>query len=224
MKLSKIAKLCVRAKRVYLYEDEARGVQWIGDGYALYPLYMMPDLSPETVLRVLDVKEKDWSKIAINTVPLPGSLDLADGTDEDKLLPPPGLSIGYAGEVLEPARFSCGLRFVNPLHLAPVEDQDQLMLYERESTDGEPYIVAKTGLMVQAVIMPRLITDEELLNRLQTLAAELGQTIATHGDRTAAEDDKDYVNRGWCNLERDGLPACEQQRLPWATDDNGEVI
>ena len=72
--------------------------------------------------------------------------------------------------------------------------------------------------------MPRLITDEELLNRLQTLAAELGQTIATHGDRTAAKDDKDYVNRGWCNLERDGLPTCEQQRLPWATDDNGEVI
>ena len=181
MKLSKIAKLCVRAKRVYLYDDEARGVQWIGDGHALYPLYMMPDLSPETVLRVLDVKEKDWSKIAINTVPLPGSLDLSDGTDADKLLPPPGLSIGYAGEVLEPTRFSCGLRFVNPLHLAPVEDQDQLMLYERESTDGEPYIVAKTGLMVQTVIMPRLITDEELLNRLQTLAAELGQTIATHG-------------------------------------------
>ena len=50
------------------------------------------------------------------------------------------------------------------------------------------------------------------------------QTQKTHGDRAAAADCEDRVNRGWCNLERDGLPTCEQQRLPWATDDNGEVI
>lgn len=33
MKLSKIAKLCVRAKRVYLYDDPERGIQWVGDGH-----------------------------------------------------------------------------------------------------------------------------------------------------------------------------------------------
>lgn len=223
MKLSKIAKLCVRAKRLYLYDDPERGIQWIGDGRSMYPLYMMPELTTETVLRVLDVKDKDFDKIAVSKADLPSHIDCSDGTD-DKLLPEAGISIGYASEVLEPMRLSSGLRFVNPLHLAPVEDQDQLMLYERESTDGEPYIVAKTGLMVQAVIMPRLITDVELLNRLQTLTAELEQTIKTHGDRAAAADCEDRVNRGWCNLERDGLPTCEQQRLPWATDDNGEVI
>lgn len=35
MKLSKIAKLCVRTKRVYLYDDPERGIQWVGDGHGL---------------------------------------------------------------------------------------------------------------------------------------------------------------------------------------------
>lgn len=39
MKLSKIAKLCVRAKRLYLYDDPERGIQWVGDGRSMYPLY-----------------------------------------------------------------------------------------------------------------------------------------------------------------------------------------
>lgn len=223
MKLSKIAKLCVRAKRVYLYDDPERGIQWVGDGRSMYPLYMMPELTTETVLRVLDVKDKDFDKIAVSKVDPPSHIDCSDGTD-DRLLPEAGISIGYASEVLEPMRLSNGLHFLNPFYLAPVQDKPDLMLYERETAAGEPYIVAKAGLMVQAVIMPRLITDEELLNRLQTLTAELEQTIKTHGDCAAAADCEDRVNRGWCNLERDGLPTCEQQRLPWATDDNGEVI
>lgn len=85
MKLSKIAKLCVRAKRVYLYDDTERGIQWVGDGRSMYPLYMMPELTTETVLRVLDVKDKDFDKIAVSKADLPSHIDCSDGTD-DKLL------------------------------------------------------------------------------------------------------------------------------------------
>lgn len=200
MKLSKIAKLCVRAKRLYLYDDPERGIQWIGDGRSMYPLYMMPELTTETVLRVLDVKSKDFDKIAVSKADLPSHIDCSDGTD-DKLLPETGISIGYASEVLEPMRLSSGLRFLNPFYLAPVQDKPDLMLYERETAAGEPYIVAKTGLMVQALIQPLSVTDYELLDQLETLARELRQMMQTD------ETDTDT-----------------HMALPWAANENGEVI
>ena len=204
MKLSKIAKLCVRAKRAYLYDDTERGIQWVGDGRSMYPLYMMPELTTETVLRVLDVKDKDFDKIAVSKADLPRHIDCSDGTD-DKLLPEAGISIGYASEVLEPLRFSTGLRFLNPFYLAPVQDKPDLMLYERETDEGEPYIVAKVGLMVQAIIQPLSVTDEKLLDQLETLARELRQMMQT--DRETAATDAD---------------AC--RALPWAVDENRECI
>lgn len=200
MKLSKIAKLCVRAKRVYLYDDPERGIQWVGDGRSMYPLYMMPELTTETVLRVLDVKDKDFDKIAVSKADLPRYIDCSDGTD-DKLLPEAGISIGYASEVLEPMRLSNGLRFLNPFYLAPVQDKPDLMLYERETAAGEPYIVAKAGLMVQALIQPLSVTDDKLLDQLETLARELRQMMQTD------ETDTDTY-----------------RALPWAVDENGEVI
>lgn len=186
MKLSKIARLCVRAKRLYLYDDPERGIQWVGDGRSMYPLYMMPELTTETVLRVLDVKDKDFDKIAVSKADLPSHIDCSDGTD-DKLLPEAGISIGYASEVLEPMRLSSGLHFLNPFYLAPVQDK--------------PYIVAKAGLMVQALIQPLSVTDDKLLDQLETLARELRQMMQTD------ETDTDTY-----------------RALPWAADENGEVI
>lgn len=200
MKLSKIARLCVRAKRLYLYDDSERGIQWIGDGRSMYPLYMMPELTTETVLRVLDVKDKDFDKIAVSKSDLPSHIDCSDGTD-DRLLPEAGISIGYASEVLEPMRLSSGLRFLDPFYLTPVQDKPDLMLYERETAAGEPYIVAKAGLMVQALIQPLSVTDYELLDQLETLARELRQMMQTD------ETDTDT-----------------HRALPWAVDENGEVI
>lgn len=83
----------------------------------------------------------------------------------------------------------------------PVQDKPDLMLYERETAAGEPYIVAKAGLMVQALIQPLSVTDDKLLDQLETLARELRQMMQTD------ETDTDT-----------------HRALPWAVDENGEVI
>lgn len=64
--------------------------------------------------------------------------------------------------------------------------------------------MAKAGLMVQALIQPLSVTDDKLLDQLETLARELRQMMQTD--------------------ETDETDTDTHRALPWAVDENGEVI
>lgn len=49
---------------------------------------------------------------------------------------------------------------------------DVLELYERRTTDGAPYIVAKAGFLLQAVIMPYDVINQQFVESLQALTRE----------------------------------------------------
>lgn len=57
--------------------------------------------------------------------------------------------------------------------LSPVSDVlDVLELYERFTPNGTPYIVAKAGFLLQAVIMPYDVINAGFVERLQRLARD----------------------------------------------------
>ena len=63
--------------------------------------------------------------------------------------------------------------FIQSRYLSPVSDVlDVLELYERFTPSGTPYIVAKAGFMLQAVIMPYDVINAGFVERLQRLARD----------------------------------------------------
>ncbi len=52
-----------------------------------------------------------------------------------------------------------------------------LELYERITTGGTPYIVAKAGLLLQAVIMPLDIISQQFVEGLQTLTRQCALSL-----------------------------------------------
>lgn len=178
MVIKEIAKLCKERKNIQLFADRRNRVQWISDGIAAYPLYGMPWLDEDTVLTVMDIEEKDREKYRVKAEEeIPDEIHTEDTDDTEKILPPPGLSIQYKGQLWQPAITSMGLYFFNPKYLRPLKDlEEPPEIYEREAESGTPYLVAKAGLMVVAVILPRQ-HGEELLQCLTTLAQELRNTI-----------------------------------------------
>ena len=74
---------------------------------------------------------------------------------------------------MKPIHTTRGLVFIESRYLAPVADVlDVLELYERRTTDGAPYIVAKAGFLLQAVIMPYDVINQQFVESLQALTRE----------------------------------------------------
>ena len=83
MKIKKVEAICKSDKRIFLYEGD--GVQWIGNGMAMYPLHNMPVLDEKTIFTLFDVAEKDREKYQLRTDPLPSVIDVSDSTETEVL-------------------------------------------------------------------------------------------------------------------------------------------
>ena len=154
MKIKNIAAICKKNKSVVLFErrnDEGDvTLQYIGDGGAVYPAIGLPMLDEESVLAIFD--------------------DI-DGTE--KPVEREAISIVYSGRTLKPLRTRRGLVFIESRYLSPVSDvMDVLELYERITPSGTPYIVAKAGFLLQAVIMPYDVINQQFVDKLQELTRE----------------------------------------------------
>lgn len=109
------------------------------------------------------------------------------------------LSIVYSGKTLKPLRTRRGLVFIESRYLAPVSDVlDVLELYERFTPSGTPYIVAKAGFLLQAVIMPFDVISQQFVERLQELTEQCAVSLDLRQReaerRTAAEPEQCSLN------------------------------
>lgn len=83
------------------------------------------------------------------------------------------ISIAYSGKTLKPLQTRRGLVFIENRYLSPVSDiLDVLELYERITPRGTPYIVAKAGFLLQAVIMPYDVISQQFVDNLKRLTEQ----------------------------------------------------
>ena len=88
------------------------------------------------------------------------------------------IAVAYAGRTLRPLRTRRGLVFIESRYLSPVSDVlDVLELYERVTPFGAPYIVAKAGFLLQAVIMPCDVISAQFVQRLQELTRQCAVSL-----------------------------------------------
>lgn len=83
------------------------------------------------------------------------------------------ISIAYSGRTLKPLQTRRGLVFIESRYHSPVSDiLDVLELYERITPHGTPYIVAKAGFLLQAVIMPYDVISQQFVDNLKRLTEQ----------------------------------------------------
>ena len=181
MKIKSIAAICKKNKQVVLfnrYSDSGTISQYIGDGNAVYPISGLPELDEESILTIFDVPEKQREDWLVQYRDIPEGISFEDTDATEKIIEQGNLSIVYSGKTLKPLQTRRGLVFIESRYLSPVSDVlDVLELYERVTPFGAPYIVAKAGFLLQAVIMP----CDVILQWLNSNAAAGKWYSAKHG-------------------------------------------
>lgn len=195
MKLKKVISLCNQQKTFRLF-DKISGngeiVQWMGDGFAAYPLNGIPILDEETLCAVFDISEKQLKNTSVRRLTMPDALNVGDTDPDERILKDDDFSITYGGTQVKPLKTRNGIIFIQQKYLAPLEDVlDVVQLYERVTPDGQTYVAAKAGLLIAAVIFPYRLVTEKFVNRLEEITRESRRALNAQPPVRMAERDPD---------------------------------
>lgn len=182
MKIKNIAAICKKQKAVVLFNryhsDGETVTQYMGDGAAAYPISGLPELDDESILTIFDIPEKQREDWLVRYMAIPEGINFEDTDANERMIERGDLSIVYAGKTLRPLQTRRGLVFIEHRYLSPVSDVlDVLELYERFTPSGTPYIVAKAGFLLQAVIMPYDVINAQFVERLQELTRQCALSL-----------------------------------------------
>ena len=195
MKLKKVVALCNKEKQYILFDKlDSTGeiTQWLGDGYAIYPLNGLPILDEETLCAVFDISEKQLKNTSVRRLTMPDALNVGDTDPDERILKDDDFSITYGGTQVKPLKTRNGIIFIQQKYLAPLEDVlDVVQLYERVTPDGQTYVAAKAGLLIAAVIFPYRLVTEKFVNRLEEITRESRRALNEPPPVRMAERDHD---------------------------------
>mgnify|MGYP000841031953 CR=1 FL=1 len=209
MKIKSIAAICKKNKNIAIFErysdDGDILTQYIGDGSAVYPVVGLPQLDKESLLTIFDVPEKQREDWFVQVAGIPSEISFEDMDANEKPVEREAISIAYSGKTLKPLQTRRGLVFIESRYLSPVADVlDVLELYERRTAEGAPYIVAKAGFLLQAVIMPYDVINQQFVESLQDLTRECEFSLSEKERREReARDRFTFTEPEQCSLNVD---------------------
>ena len=178
MKLKKVLSICKANGLYYLYDRIDRSgeiTQWLGDGYALYPLDGLPILDEESFCAVFDITGKQREKILFRHERLPEHLNVEDVAAGDKLVREYETTFINGGLRLKPLKTNNGVMFIRSLYLSPAV----------RTSSQRPGSTA-------AVIMPYVIS-KKFADELEELSYQCRHFLNTRSAFTtpAAEDEEE---------------------------------
>ena len=197
MKIKALAAICKKNKNVAVYnyaDGDGELIQYVSDYGAIYPLYGLPWMEKENILTIFDVPEKDREKwLVMCDSPLPEGINFGDHDDDDEIEIETGaISINYYDRELLPIRTTKGIVYIDTVYFKPIKDaMGHVTLHQREDKEGNIYIVAKVGMLLQAIIFPYCNISEELVCALDTLHKETKKMIER--TMTKEEDHENHV-------------------------------
>lgn len=181
MKLKKVGAICNEDGRYYLMDqkdDDGEIVsQWLGDGKSAYPLAGLPVMDTENICAMFDITSKKREKLVMREMDAPGTMNWEDTDQLERQLDEPKLCVRYDGMDLLPLETSAGITFIQEKYLLPLENLDYMRIYERRGTDGGLYIVAKIGMILQAVIMPMDLPDQDFMCLLTDMTRQCREAM-----------------------------------------------
>jgi hypothetical protein len=123
----------------------------------------------------------------------------------------PALVMRYEGMELLPLKTSAGLVFIQEKYLSPLDELEYMRLFERRSGGGGVYIVAKVGMLLQAVILPVDVVCDRLVYQLGELT-ELCRDAMVENNLSAWKEDQNDPETG------------RQRSLFQVDEETGEVV
>lgn len=193
MKLKKVGAICNAVGFYYLMDqrDTAGNTvyQWLGDGRSAYPLVRLPHMDIENICAMFDITEKKRDKLFMRQMDAPEGINLNDTDAAERQLEDPKLCVRYDGRELLPLETSAGITFIQEKYLAPLDGLEYMRLFERRRTDGGLYIVAKIGMIIQAIIMPMNLPDENFTDLLDDLTSQCRAAMRQRSELRHVNDD-----------------------------------
>ena len=173
MKIKKIEKLCKDAGYIFLYDElgscneetgerEGPPRQWMGDGYAVYPLDGMPYLAEREVCAIFDIDEKKRDKIVINHFEnLPEFVSLADQMETDEPLEEIRFQMSLGDDELALFRDEGGrLVVIKAEYKKPIDNWKECQCFKRVSADGKPFVAVMSGCILRGLIGTYRINEQ----------------------------------------------------------------
>ena len=173
MKIKKIEKLCKDAGYIFLYDElgscneengelEEPARQWMGDGYAVYPLDGMPYLAEREVCAIFDIDEKKRDKIVINHFEnLPEYVSLADQMETDEPLEEISFQMSLGDDELALFRDEGGrLVVIKAEYKKPIDNWKECQCFKRVSADGKPFVAVMSGCILRGLIGTYRINEQ----------------------------------------------------------------
>lgn len=189
MKIKKIEKLCKDAGYIFLYDEhgscneetgelEEPARQWMGDGYAVYPLDGMPYLAEREVCAIFDIDEKKRDKIVINHFEnLPEYVSLADQMETDEPLEEIRFQMSLGDDELALFRDEGGrLVVIKAEYKKPIDNWKECQCFKRMSADGKPFVAVMSGCILRGPIGTYRI-NEQLVETLGVVYNAAGVAV-----------------------------------------------
>ncbi len=169
MNFDKIKAICKKTKHISLFDTE--DYQWLGDEFAIYPLYEHPEYNKDTIASVLSLDEKKKAEMIYHIGDMPAYIDCSDSAVSDKPCEIFGINIQCMNRAVIPLITTEGLKLIETKYIQPVINSE-FVFYERKMPNGRLYIILKVGFVLEAIITPcnELILTNTLVDELNSLA------------------------------------------------------
>lgn len=162
--------------------------QFLTDGYAAYPIHGLPRLDKQNLLTIFDVAPTDWDSWYVSVREVPAALNMEDVDDGEVRAELTGYTFQYNGNTLLP--FSTpenGVLFLDQKYLAPLSDSG-MEFYLRQDRRGKLYFAIKTGLYLQAVIMPENVISRDFAERMREFVFRCNKELISPSGTTVYMD------------------------------------
>lgn len=161
MKIKSILAMMKSCKRIYVVQHG--GVQWIGDGENMYPLFNMPLLSQAHIYKLLDVPEdKRGNYLYIDGTEQMSHKLFEDSIEADQEIEIMNTIIIRKGRTLNIAISNGEISFIDVKSLAPFDED--ITLEKRGH-----FIAVKEGMILVGLIKPISIIDEEFIKEFKLM-------------------------------------------------------
>ena len=184
MKLQKLKAICKKQKMAYILnkvnEEGEILAQYVSDGTALYEIEDSLTLTKSALYAIWDISEKEREKWIIQEVLKDEKINCEWGLSDSKWVRKFGITIDLGGDDYIAILTSSGLVWLEESYFDPIQDEKPgWEIYERQTEEGKPYIVAMKGLVFLAAFIPvaedvKMLLEEKLFD------------IATHVKKTRA--------------------------------------
>ena len=163
MKISKIAALCKKTKKIMILEQERAdddALQWVGDGAGFYAMEGFPKIRHDSIMRLFDIDPDDESTWFIKEDKFPETYDLSIYQPDDCIAEfSMENKITMDGITFIPVKEQGKYYFLNEKYFSPLKIEQKMQLIKRE-TNGiqkRPYFLLTDGMFPFACIAPGYI-------------------------------------------------------------------